>query len=92
MNSQDMILASLPETQLTLGGLLQWLHTQGRLGPLVREALAAPRGLALVVIEQRQPAELDGATRQRIQDELFGGWLAGRLREVALNLSPAGVS
>ncbi len=41
MNSPDCIVASLPETRLTLGGLLRWLHTQGRLGPLVREALAA---------------------------------------------------
>jgi len=250
MNSQDMIIASLAETQLTLGGLLEWLNTQGWLGPLVREALAArfvldqarkadlsataeelqaaadhwrrrhglysaadtqawllaqglsvddfearleqdilasklrshltgaevdghftahrdgferlrlvqvlvpredlarevasqvreegrdladvtreqglrlervetsrkdltgplgpaldpaevgqlvgpvatPRGFALVVIEERHPAELDRATRQRIQDELFGGWLAARMREASLNLSPVGVS
>jgi parvulin-like peptidyl-prolyl isomerase len=250
MNSQDLILAALPETQLTLGGLLQWLRTQGRLGPLVREALAAqlvreqarkadlsatgqelqaaadhwrrrhglssaadtqawlaaqglsvddfeagleqdilaaklrqhltgaavdghftahqadfdrlrlalvlvpredlarelatqvreegrdladvareqglhlerletvrkgldgslgsalgpaeagrlvgpvgtPQGFALIVIEECHPAKLDGATRQRIQDELWGGWLAARLREAALNLSPARVS
>jgi parvulin-like peptidyl-prolyl isomerase len=250
MSSQDLIIASLPETQLTLGGLLEWLRTQGRLAPLVREALAAqlvreqarkadlsvtaqelqaavdhwrrrhglysaadtqawlaaqglsvddfearleqdilaaklrshltgaevdghftahqadfdrlrlalvlvpredlarelasqvreegrdladvareqglhlergeklrkelkgplgtalrsaevgqlvgpvgtPQGFALVVIEECHPAKLDGATRQRIQDELFEGWLAARLREATLNLSPAGVS
>jgi hypothetical protein len=250
MNSQDLIIASLPETQLTFGGLLKWLNTQGRLGPLVREALAArfvrdqarkadlsataeelqaaadhwrrrhglysaadtqawllaqglsvddfearleqdllaaklrshltgaevdghfaahqagferlrlvqvlvpredlareiasqvreegrdladvareqglqlvrvegfrkelngplgsalgsagsgqlvgpvatPRGFGLVLVEERRPAELDTATRQRIQDELFEGWLAARLREATLNLSLAEVS
>jgi peptidylprolyl isomerase len=250
MNAQDLILASLPETQLTVGGLFEWLRTQGRLGPLVREALAArlvreqarkadlstkaeelqeaadhfrrrhglysaadtrawlaaqglsvdnfeasleqdilaaklrqhltatevdghfaahqadfdrlrlalvlvprddqarelasqvreegrdlaeaareqglhlervetlrkeltgplgsalgpaevgqlvgpvatPLGFALVLVEERRRAELDGATRQRIQDDLFEGWLAARMRQATLNLSPAGVS
>ena len=41
MNSLNLVIAALPETQFTLGGLLSWLHTQGRLVPLVREALAA---------------------------------------------------
>jgi parvulin-like peptidyl-prolyl isomerase len=42
----------------------------------------APRGLVLVVLEECRPAELDGATRQRIQEELFQGWLAARMKEV----------
>ena len=33
-------------------------------------------GFVLVLVEERRPAELDGATRQCIQDELFEGWLA----------------
>jgi parvulin-like peptidyl-prolyl isomerase len=250
MSSFDMVIAALPETQLTLGGLLKWLHTQGRLGPLVREALAArlvqeqarqsglavtanelqaaadsfrhthglhsapdtrawltargwseddfvaaleqdvlaaklrshltaaevdghfaadpagferlrlvqvlvgredlarelatqvreegrdladvareqglhllrvegfrkelkgplasalasagagqlvgpvstPHGFALVLVEQRHPAELDPATRHRIQDELFAGWLAARLREAKIDLALTGAS
>jgi parvulin-like peptidyl-prolyl isomerase len=40
--------------------------------------VATPEGFALVVVEERRPAELDAATRQRIQDELFDAWLAGR--------------
>jgi putative peptide maturation system protein len=43
--------------------------------------VGAPEGFALVVIEECRPAELDSATRQRIQDELFGGWLAGRMQQ-----------
>ena len=43
--------------------------------------VGAPEGLALAVIEECRPAELDSATRQRIQDELFGGWLAGRMQQ-----------
>jgi hypothetical protein len=54
--------------------------------------VGTPQGFVLAVIEERRPAELDAATRQRIQDELFGGWLAERMQEAALNLSPAGVS
>jgi len=61
-------------------------------GPLV-EALASagtgdlvgpvgtPKGFALVVVEERRPAELNPATRRQIEDELFGGWLAGRMKE-----------
>src|SRR5205085_80677 len=37
--------------------------------------VATPEGFALVVVEERRPAELDAATRQRIQDELFDAWL-----------------
>jgi len=37
----ETILAALPETQLTLGGFLITLHRQGRLDPLIQQALAA---------------------------------------------------
>ena len=43
--------------------------------------VGAPEGLALLVIEECGPAEMDSATRQRIQDELFGGWLARRMQQ-----------
>src|SRR5262249_59380488 len=38
--------------------------------------VATPQGFALARIEQRRPAELDAAARQRIQEELFDPWLA----------------
>src|SRR5262249_37192334 len=44
MSTLDTVIAALPETQLMLASLLGWLHTQGRLVPLVREALAAQLG------------------------------------------------
>jgi hypothetical protein len=40
MTTMDTVIASLPGAQLSLGGLLNRLHRQGRLGPLVREILA----------------------------------------------------
>jgi hypothetical protein len=40
----------------------------------------------LVLVEERRPAELDNATRQRIQGELLEGWLAARLREAKIDL------
>jgi parvulin-like peptidyl-prolyl isomerase len=65
-------------------------------GPLA-EALASAKsgelvgpvgtaeGFALVVVEERRPAELDAATRKRIQDELFDSWLADRMKEASLD-------
>jgi hypothetical protein len=52
--------------------------------------VATPEGFALVVVEERRPAELDAATRQRIQDELFGAWLAGRMNQATFDLGLAG--
>jgi parvulin-like peptidyl-prolyl isomerase len=52
--------------------------------------VGTPRGFALVLVEERRPAELDGATRQCIQDELFADWLAARLREANINLPLTG--
>jgi parvulin-like peptidyl-prolyl isomerase len=72
-------------------------------GPLA-EALAAaqpgelvgpvgmPEGFALIVLEERRPAELDSATRQRIQDELFEGWLAARMKEATFDPGALGAS
>src|SRR4051812_5021965 len=40
MTTLDTTIASLPGARLSLGGLLKRLHAQGRLGLLVREALA----------------------------------------------------
>jgi hypothetical protein len=60
-------------------------------GQLIGPA-ATPRGFALIAFEECRPAELDGTTRQRIQDELFKDWLAERMQQATLDLSPAGVS
>jgi parvulin-like peptidyl-prolyl isomerase len=54
--------------------------------------VATPEGFALVVVEERRPADLDAATRQRIQDELFDGWLAGRMSQATFDLEMAGPS
>src|SRR5262245_15805560 len=54
--------------------------------------VATPEGFALVVVEEGAPAELDGATRQRIQDELFNAWLAGRMSQATFDLEMAGSS
>jgi hypothetical protein len=49
-------------------------------------------GFALVVVEERRPAALDRATRQRLQDDLFEGWLAGKLGEATLGGSILGAA
>jgi hypothetical protein len=54
--------------------------------------VATPNGFALVVVEERRPAELDAATRQRIQDELFDNWLAGWMNQATFDLEMAGPS
>src|SRR5262245_6384839 len=41
MNTLDAVIGSLPDARLTVASLLRRLHAQGRLEPLVREALAA---------------------------------------------------
>jgi len=52
--------------------------------------VGTPEGFTLVVVEERRPAELDAATRQRIQDELFDRWLADRMKEASFDLSITG--
>src|SRR5262245_2521661 len=54
--------------------------------------VATPEGFALAVAEERRPAELDVATRQALQDELFGDWLAGRMSQATVDLEMAGPS
>jgi hypothetical protein len=49
-------------------------------------------GFALVVVEECRPAELDAATRQRLQDELFEAWVAGKLGEDTLDESIFGAA
>ncbi|HEY7426918.1 MAG TPA: peptidylprolyl isomerase [Gemmataceae bacterium] len=44
-----------------------------------------PQGIALIVVEERRAAELDAATRQRIQDTLFARWMSARLGEATLS-------
>jgi hypothetical protein len=71
--------------------------------PLAEEMAAAPvgeldgpvstaRGFTLVVVEERRPAELDEATRQHIQDELFDAWLGERLRGATFTAEAAEAS
>ena len=74
-----------------LGGPLAGPLASAGTGKLVGP-VATPNGFALVVVEQRLPAELDAATRQRIQDELFDAWLACRLSEATFDLKMAGPS
>jgi hypothetical protein len=86
MSSLDMVVAALPEAQLTLAGLLGWLHMQGRLGPLVREALAAQlvkdesrRAGLSVTVEELQSAAADFRRRQRLDNAADTRvWLAAR--------------
>jgi hypothetical protein len=54
--------------------------------------LATPKGFVLAVVEEVRPAELDTATRRHIQDEMYQGWLTGRMREAIINLPLAGAS
>jgi hypothetical protein len=54
--------------------------------------LQTREGFALVVVEERRPAELDAATRQRLRDELFDRWLADANREAALDLAVVGTA
>src|SRR3954447_5398022 len=70
MSQLDVVLASLPETQLTLGGLLRRLHVRGQLAPLVREALAAQvvqqqaRQAGLSVTDEELQTAADGCRRR----------------------------
>jgi peptidylprolyl isomerase len=63
-----------------LGGPLAEALASAGTGDLVGP-VGTPEGFALVVVEERQQAELDAVTRRRIENELFGDWLAGRMRE-----------
>jgi hypothetical protein len=60
MNTVDTAIASLDGTRLSVAGLLRWLRARGRLGPLVREALAAQ-----LVQEQARRAGLSATAEDR---------------------------
>ena len=47
--------------------------------------VATPEGFALARIEERHEPVLDPALRQRIQDELFEGWLAACMKEATFD-------
>jgi hypothetical protein len=47
--------------------------------------VATPAGFALVVLEKRHEPVLDPATRRRLRDELFEGWLADRMKEATFD-------
>jgi len=72
-----------------LGGPLAEALASTQPGELVGP-VGTPEGFTLVVIEERRPAELDPALRQRIQDELFDNWLAGRMKEATFDLERVG--
>jgi hypothetical protein len=74
-----------------LGGPLAGPLASAGAGELVGP-VATPQGFVLAVVEERLPAELDGATRQAIQDELFDDWLAGRMNQATFDLRMAGPS
>jgi parvulin-like peptidyl-prolyl isomerase len=69
-----------------LGGPLAGALASAGAGELVGP-VGTPEGFALVAVEECRPADLDPATRRRIEDELFGDWLAGRMREVTFDLA-----
>jgi parvulin-like peptidyl-prolyl isomerase len=83
---QGLHLARFERLRKELNGSLGSALASARAGQLVGP-VGTPQGTALVLIEECHPAELDRATRQRIQDELFDGWLAARMPETTLNLS-----
>jgi hypothetical protein len=70
-----------------LAAALASANTGELVGPV-----ATPQGFALVVVQERRPAVLDPATRQRIQAELFDQWLAGRMKGATLDLGLVGTS
>jgi hypothetical protein len=67
-----------------LGGPLAGALASAGTGELVGPVETA-KGFALVVVEERRPAELDGTTRQALQDELFDAWLAGRMNQATFD-------
>ncbi len=45
------------------------------------------QGFGLILLEERHPAQLDWATRKRIQNELFASWLSAQIEEATFNLA-----
>jgi hypothetical protein len=54
-------------------------------GPVV-----TPQGFVLVLVEEREPAKLDAAARQHIENELFTAWVTERMRSVKIDLALTG--
>jgi parvulin-like peptidyl-prolyl isomerase len=54
--------------------------------------VSTPHGFTLAVLEARHPAELDSATRRRIQNELFDDWLSAQLREATFDQALVGTA
>jgi hypothetical protein len=71
-----------------LAGPLAEALAEAQPGELVGP-VGTPEGFALVVLEQCRPAELDAATRRGLQNELFEGWLADRMKEATFDLGMA---
>src|SRR5262245_1580294 len=86
MNTLDSIVGALGDQRLTVRGLLEWLRSGGRLGPLVREALAAllvreeARRAGLSVSVEELQAAADAFRRRQGLDtaEATHAWLASR--------------
>jgi putative peptide maturation system protein len=49
--------------------------------------VATSEGFVLVLVEERQAAVLDNATRQYIETELFKAWVTERMREARIELA-----
>ncbi len=79
-------LAHLQLFRKQLSGPLAETLDAAKTGQLIGP-LATPQGFALVVIQQRWSAELDPATRQSIQNELFARWLNNRIKEASFDLA-----
>jgi hypothetical protein len=85
----DTVHAWLAGARLTLAGLFGWLHIQGRLGPLVREALAAQlaqdeaRQAGLSVTDEELQTAADGCRRRHGLTAAADthAWLAVGLRQ-----------
>jgi hypothetical protein len=74
-----------------LGGPLAGPLASATAGELVGP-VATPGGFVLAVVEERRPAELDGTTRQALQDEQFNAWLTCRMNQATFDLKMAGAS
>ena len=86
MISGDNVIASLSDAQLTLAQLLQGLHRQGRLAPIIHEALGAQlvtaeaRKAGLSVTTEELQAAADGFRRRNglVMAAATQDWLTAR--------------
>jgi hypothetical protein len=80
VREQGMTVHRSERIRKDLSGPLAEALGSAEVGELVGPVVTAG-AFMLVVLEERQPAELDGSSRQRIQDELFESWLTERLEQ-----------